>query len=201
MLFRRRKPLSFLERIRLALWPSRGWVRSMKYILFRLKRLPSSPYRIAVGGAVGVFVVFTPFLGVQLLMAAIVAWMLRGSIIASVLTSFVGNPLTYPVIWVATFHLGTLLLGNSTHVELGDIQDKVGALGDAIGNGSGSSAILAIESLWPIMKPMAVGSLPLGGLAALVTYICVHRLVKISRAARERRKLDLQTAWFGDANG
>lgn len=194
MLFRRRKPLSFMERLRLALWPRRSWLRSIRYILLRLKRLPSSPYRIAVGGAVGVFVVFTPFVGVQLLIAAIVAWLLRGSIIASVLTSFVGNPLTYPVIWISTFHLGTLLLGNSGDVHLDDLQYKVGALGDAIGNASGSSAVLALESLWPIMKPMAIGSLPLGGLAALVTYICVHRLVSMSRAERQRRKLDLHAA-------
>lgn len=194
MLFRRRTPLSLAERVRLALWPSRSWLRSAKYILLRLKRLPSSPYRIAVGGAVGVFVVFTPFLGIQLLMAAIVVWLLRGSIVASFLTSFVGNPLTYPIIWVSTFHLGTLLLGHNNNLELSDLQNKVGALGDAIGNVSGTSTVLALESLWPIMKPMAIGSLPLGGLAALVTYISVHRLVRISRAARQRRKLDLRTA-------
>lgn len=194
MLFRRREPLSFVERLRLALWPSRGWLRSIRYILLRLKRLPFSPYRIAIGGAAGVFAVFTPFLGAQLLMAAMVAWMLRGSILASFLTSFVGNPLTYPIIWFATFHIGTILLGDAAALHLGDLQHKVGALGDAIGNGSGSSTVNALESLWPIVKPMAIGAVPVGGLAAFVTYVCVHRLVSVSRAARQRRRLGLQTA-------
>lgn len=194
MLFRRRDALSIVERLRLALWPRRSWLRSIRYIMYRLKRLPTSPYRIAVGGAAGVFAVFTPFLGAQLVMAAIVAWMLRGSILASFLTSFVGNPLTYPIIWFATFNLGSVMLGDAASLHLVDLQGKVGALGDAIGNGSGRSAVLALESLWPILKPMAVGALPLGALAAGVSYVSIHRLVSVSHAASQRRKLSLPAA-------
>jgi len=186
MLFKSRQVPSLAERFRLALWPRRSWGRSIAYILLRLKRLPSSPHRIALGCAAGVFAVFTPFLGVQLILAGALALVLRGSVLASFLASFVGNPLTYPVIWFATFNLGNVLLGGTASAQLVDLRGKAGALGEGLMNGSPGAIATAAESLWPIVKPMAVGSLPLGGFAAAVAYVGVHRLISVSRAKRVR---------------
>ena len=194
MLFRRRRASSISERIRLMLWPRKNWRRSIRYTLLRLKRLPSSPYRIAVGSAAGIFAICTPFLGGQLIMAAIMAWILRGSILASFLISFVGNPITYPIIWFATYNLGAVLLGNTASLRLVDLQGRIAAVGDAIANGSPHAAVLAVESLWPVVKPMAVGALPIGAVAAGAAYISVYRLVSVSRAAHQRRKRNLHTA-------
>jgi uncharacterized protein (DUF2062 family) len=186
MLFKSRQVPSLAERFRLAVWPRRSWGRSIAYILLRLKRLPSSPHRIALGCAAGVFAVFTPFLGVQLILAGALALVLRGSVLASFLASFVGNPLTYPVIWFATFNLGNVLLGGTASAQLVDLRGKAGALGEGLMNGSPGAIATAAESLWPIVKPMAVGSLPLGGFAAAVAYVGVHRLISVSRAKRVR---------------
>jgi uncharacterized protein (DUF2062 family) len=186
MLFKSRQVPSLAERFRLALWPRRSWGRSIAYILLRLKRLPSSPHRIALGCAAGVFAVFTPFLGVQLILAGALALILRGSVLASFLASFVGNPLTYPIIWFATFNLGNVLLGGTASAQLVDLRGKAGALGEGLMNGSPGAIATAAGSLWPIVKPMAIGSLPLGGFAAAVAYVGVHRLISVSRAKRVR---------------
>ena len=187
MLFKSRQVPGFAERLRLALWPKRSWSRSARYILLRLKRLPSSPHRIALGCAAGVFAVFTPFLGVQLILAGILAVVLRGSVFASFLASFVGNPLTYPIIWFATFNLGNVLLGGTASAQLVDLRGKAGALGDGLMNASPSAIATAAESLWPIVKPMAVGSLPLGGFAAAAAYVGAHRLISASQARKRVR--------------
>ena len=193
MLFKSRRVPGFVERIRLALWPKRSWSRSARYILLRLERLPSSPHRIALGCAAGVFAVFTPFLGVQLVLAGMLALVMRGSVFASFLASFVGNPLTYPVIWFATFNLGNVLLGGTASAQLVDLRGKAGALGDGFINGSPGAIATAAESLWPILKPMAVGSIPLGGFAAAAAYVGVHRLISVSQA-RKRLKLSAAAA-------
>jgi len=194
MLFQRGKAPGFAERVRIAVWPRRSWGRSVRYVVFRLKRLPSSPYRIAVGCATGVFAIFTPFLGLQFIMAATLSWVLRGSILASFLMSFLGNPLTYPVIWFATYNLGAILLGDTVHFHLIDLQSKVAALSDAVSAGSLQATGKAAKDLWPLLKLMIIGSLPLGVFAAGATYIGVHRLVKASRRARQQRKLSSQMA-------
>lgn len=192
MLFRRRSAPSLAERVRVSLWPRRNWRRSIRYILLRIKRLPSSSHRIALGCAVGVFVIFTPFLGGQLVMCAALAWMLRASIVASFLASFAGNPLTYPPIWVATYYVGQIMLGDTGSFRLAELQTRAGSLGQAFHQTSPRAVVVALDALWPILKPMAVGSLPLGGVAAAVTYAGVWRLISMSRAAR--RRLRLRTA-------
>jgi uncharacterized protein len=193
MLFRRRSPAGFLERFRVALWPRRSFARSLHYVLLRLKRLRSSPHRIALGAAAGVFAIWTPFLGLQLMMAGIISWVLRGSILASLLASFAGNPLTYPLIWFFTFNLGEALLGQQTSWRIVDLQSRAGTLRDSILAGSGDRMAAALDGLWPMFKPMVIGALPLGGLAAFATYIGVRKMIAASNA-RRRRKLSLRIA-------
>jgi uncharacterized protein len=193
MLFCRRSPAGFLDRLRVALWPRRSFARSLRYVLLRLKRLPSSPHRIALGAAAGIFAIWTPFLGLQLLMAGILSWVLRGSIFASLLASFAGNPLTYPLIWFSTFNLGEALLGQQTSLRIVDLQSGAGTLRDSILAGSGDGIAAALESLWPMFKPMVIGSLPLGGFFAFATYMGVRKMIAASNA-RRRQKLSLRTA-------
>jgi uncharacterized protein len=187
MLFSRRKPASFWERFRVALWPRRSFARSTRYVLLRLKRLRSSPYRIAVGAAAGVFAIWTPFLGLQLITAGLISWVLRGSILASLLSSFAGNPLTYPIIWFSTYNLGSALLGAQTSLHIVDLQSKAGALRHAVVAGSPERIGAALEALWPLFKPMVIGSLPLGGFAAFATYLGVRKMIAASNERRRQR--------------
>jgi uncharacterized protein (DUF2062 family) len=147
----------------------------------RLKRLPASPHRIALGFAVGVFVVFTPFLGLQLIICVLLAWMLRGSILAAILGSLVGNPLTYPPIWIATYSLGAILLGSSAPLQLADLHDRASDFTTAVESASLNGMAYTLHNLWQLLKPMAAGSLPIGGLAALLAYAVVRRFVSLSR--------------------
>lgn len=193
MLFKRAKAVGFGDRLRCLFWPRRSWTRSAQYVLLRLKRLPSSPHRIALGAAAGVFAVFTPFLGAQLMLAGVIAWVMRGSLLASFLASFVGNPLTYPIIWFATFNLGNVLIGAKATTQLVDLRGKATTLWDSIVNGSLEGAAHALESLWPIVKPMVVGSLPLGAFAAILCYVGVRRLIAAAQL-RKRQRVGMRTA-------
>ncbi|MGC2397618.1 MAG: DUF2062 domain-containing protein, partial [Rhodomicrobium sp.] len=82
MLFKRRKQLSLAERLRNLIWPARSFERSFRYMILRLWRIKASPHSIALGCAAGVFAIFTPFLGCQMLLAAVLALMFRGSVMA-----------------------------------------------------------------------------------------------------------------------
>lgn len=186
MLFRSSIAPGIMKRLRRAIWPRGGWNRSARYTYLRLKRLPSSPHRIAVGVAIGIFAVFTPFLGLQLLLAAILCILLRGSIIASFLASFAGNPLTYPMIWFSTYHVGSLLLGTSFG-QLQGFKKNVTALWDSIVSLSPDAFVDAFVSIWPILKPMAIGSLVLGSIAGLLAYAATRKLIGAARDNKARR--------------
>src|SRR3974377_474069 len=132
MLFKRKKPLSPVMRLRSALWPTRGFRRSFRYLTLRLWRIEASSHSIALGCAAGVFAIFTPFLGFQMMLAAVLAFALRGSVFASAVGTFAGNPFNYPVIWISTFTVGNLFSGTSANAEISQLSDGATALGRSL---------------------------------------------------------------------
>ena len=112
MVFKRRDPRSLGQLLLGIIWPKGGWARAFEYVKLRLRRLPDPPHRIARGIWAGVFTTFTPFYGLHFLIAAVIALVLRGNVIASLLATFFGNPLTYLPIGVISLQTGHWLLGS-----------------------------------------------------------------------------------------
>jgi uncharacterized protein (DUF2062 family) len=159
-----------LQKLRESFWPSIGWKRATIYVWRRVWRLTGTPHAIALGFSAGTFMSFTPFLGFHIMLAMLIAWVIRGNLIAAAFGTLVGNPLSYPPIWVATYDLGSLMLGTSSghHIDL------ISTL----------MSQKAFDVVLPVLMPMALGSLPLGLAAAVVTYF----IVKATVAAYQLRK-------------
>ena len=196
MLFRRRKPADVWERLRTALWPRRSFGRSAQYIAKRVLRLTATPHAIAAGVAAGVFASFTPFVGFHILIAAIVAWVMAGNVIASAFGTAIGNPITFPFIWGATLQTGRFII-HDPHMP-GD-EMAVGIM----------LRYLEFAQLWDlVLKPMTVGSIPLGVGAALLFYLLTrsaavtfHAQRRKRLAERARRRAAAQTVRKGAATG
>ncbi|MYZ48706.1 DUF2062 domain-containing protein [Propylenella binzhouense] len=173
MLFKRRHRQSFRQRVRVWLWPRVSWRRSAAYHAKRVLRLSATPYSIAMGCAVGAFVSCTPFIGMHFLITFLIAWPLRGNLIAGAIGTSIGNPVTFPFIWVGTYKIGHLLLH-------GHDRDAPARLGQDL-------LTKSFDQLVPILKPMAIGSVPLGLAIAVVTYFLTYYLVATYQAGRRER--------------
>jgi uncharacterized protein len=174
MLFRRRNPLNWIERLRLAVWPANGWNRSMRYLGKRVLRLSASPHAIAAGFAAGVFASFTPFIGFHFLISFIVAFAIGGNLLAAAFGTAVGNPFTFPIIWLSSYKVGNLVLGLE-HREI---------------PGHEIAATLArqpFEAIFPLMRPILIGGLPLGFVFGAIAYLIVLWAVKAYQDSRRRR--------------
>ncbi len=156
MLFKRREQLSPVVRLRNAIWPARSFERSFRYMILRLWRIKATPHSIALGCAAGVFAIFTPFLGCQMMLAALLALLFRGSVFASAVGTFAGNPLTYPIIWGSTFAVGNLFLGDSANAEIGKLSTGAQALGISISEASPDGVATAVRG--PLADSEADGS-------------------------------------------
>ncbi len=184
MLFSRRHPANWKEK----LWPKKGWARSVMYVVKRLIRLSGSPYAIAMGAAAGVMISFTPFLGLHFIFGGIIAFLLRGSVVASALGTFAGNPLTFPFIWIMSYNLGTFLLGADESMDRGALLDTIYKFVSDIGQTSWSGMWDLLYTLWPtLIKPMTVGGVPLGLLAGTVSYFMVKKIADSYHDARALR--------------
>lgn len=125
MVFKRRDRRPFWQVIKEFFWPRGGWGRAAHYVKHRLRRLPDSPERIARGIMAGVFTTFTPFFGLHFVTAALVAFVVRGNVLAALLSTFFGNPLTYVPIAMASLRTGYWMLGlewgrGNVHGSLGE---------------------------------------------------------------------------------
>ena len=107
----KRKPRSYSQRASDIVYPRGGWGRAIQYTLHRVRRLPDQPHRIGRGVAAGVFISFTPLFGIHLLGAMAVGWAIGGNVLAAVIGSLVGNPVTIPFIAVLSLRLGRWMLG------------------------------------------------------------------------------------------
>jgi len=104
-MFLRRKSPGFWLRVRNLIWPKMGLSRAWRYVVHRMARLKASPHAIALGFAAGAFASFTPFVGLHFILAGLIAFALRSSILASAIGTVVGNPLTFPFIWLSTYNV------------------------------------------------------------------------------------------------
>ena len=173
MLMSRRAPAPWREVVQSAVWPRRGWARSIRYRHLRLLRMRVLPRSLALGAAAGVFVAILPIPGIQLLAAAGLAWLVRGHRATAALATFAANPLTYPLIWVASYALGATILGT----PVSDAAHDLDMLGDVVAQGW-TTEPAAIKSVLPAFRTLAVGALPLAALAALVAYLGVRRILR-----------------------
>lgn len=118
MVFKRRNRRPMGTVVAELFYPRGGWRRAFSYVRLRLSRLPDRPHRIARGIAAGVFVSFTPLFGFHFISAAAVAWLIRGNIVAAILGTFFGNPLTFPLIMAISVDLGNWMLGMPNDMQI-----------------------------------------------------------------------------------
>lgn len=195
-MFGRRKELPLWDRLKGWLWPAMGWRRLGVYLLKRLVRLPGTPHNIACGFACGAAISFTPLIGLHILLGMLLAWLLRGHMIAAVVGTVVGNPWTFPFIWLVTYKVGQILLGSAEAAPWPAVtmfRHVVTDLGALIW------PTLTGESTWPALKqvlldlraliwPMLIGSIPLALIAGFATYIPLAKAIDAFQAAREKRR-------------
>lgn len=197
VVFKRRDPRPWWLIVARAIWPKGGWGRAAGYVGHRIRRLPDSPRKIGRGIFAGVFASFTPFFGLHFLTAALLAKLMRGNVLASLLGTFFGNPLTYVPIAMVSLKTGWLLMRRP-----GD---------EAIGHGIGAKFADAWSDLWnncvalfsaarqadwnglsvfwrDIFLPYLVGCVLPGVIASVVCYALV---VPVISAYQNRRRKQL----------
>ncbi len=199
MLLKRRTPPSRLERLRVWIWPRRSWLRSGQYVTKRILRLTATPHAVAAGVAAGVFTSFSPFMGFHFLISFIIAWLVRGNLIAAALGTFAGNPLTFPFIWAATYKTGHFILQSTNHDSAPPaLGEAMGKVMDGLTSFDLTATMTALGDIWtPVLYPMMIGGLVVGTLFAIPAYILTRRAALMFRESR-RDKLMRKAAEIRD---
>ena len=149
--------------------------RFIFYYKLKLARLPASPHAVASGFACGSMVSFTPLLGLHFILAIVFAYLMRGNIVAALLGTIVGNPVTFPFIWGLIYKVGTYVT-TTQHVN---ISYKI-------------NFDMIINQTYEIFFPMLLGGIIIAPLVWLITYFIIYSFIssyKRRKNKSERRSL------------
>lgn len=124
MVFKRRDRRPVWQVVADFIYPRGGWSRAAQYVKHRVRRLPDTPEKISRGVWAGVFTAFTPFYSMHFVVAFLLARLMRGNVLAALMGTFFGNPLTYVPIAVASLGTGHWLLGTR---PVDDVDASIGA--------------------------------------------------------------------------
>lgn len=166
MIFQRREKLSLWARLRDFVRPRKGWKRGFRYIGKRVQRLPDTPHRIALGFACGALASFTPFFTLHALVAALLAWISRGNLIAAVFGTIVGNPITFPLIAATSLQFGNWMMGRIANIDAANEKMTFAYVTDH-----------PFDFLESIFVPYLVGGFLPGVLCALACYLLIRPAV------------------------
>lgn len=146
----------------------------IKKILKKLLEIRASDYQIAAGVACGAAISFTPFVGFHLVLAILTALLLRANAVAAVAGTIVGNPWTFPFIWVSVLYTGEEIIGKAHSAVHPSFEELFKNMFSALKN----LDFMAFEAdIWPILHPMIIGSIPFYLLSWIITYIIVKKLL------------------------
>ncbi|MCX7888521.1 MAG: DUF2062 domain-containing protein [Rhodobacteraceae bacterium] len=194
MVFKRRRPKGWAETFSDMVYPRGGWRRAGTYVIHRVRRLPDAPHRIGRGVFAGVLISFTPLFGFHFLGAAAIAWVICGNILAALLATFIGNPVTMPLIAYGSVELGHFLLGSESVLTFQEIADAFGgATGEVWRNlrAAFTADIAHWENLGlffrAIFVPYMTGGLILGTIAGVIGHYLTLPVVGAYKARRARK--------------
>jgi uncharacterized protein len=137
-----------------------------------VSQVEDTPTRVALAFALGVFIAFSPFLGIHTAIALGLAFLFRLNRVAILAGTFTNNPWTIAPMYTAGTLVGCGLLGVSP-TSLAEVDWSLS--GRAF-----YESLLA--GLGPLLLPFLVGNLVLGAAVALVAFVVVRAVLVARRS-------------------
>lgn len=155
-----------------------------KRIYDRFLKIRGTPRDIGLGFALGIFIGFSPSMGIQIILAIFVASLLKWSKITAAIGVQVTNPITAPFIYSFTYWLGSKLMG----LEKPLILTRPITI---------ESLVTMIQQAPGIFAAMTLGGILIGLPLAVIGYVVVYKMmgryqekikVRIRNRARQIRQ-------------
>ncbi len=146
----------------------------------RLLALDDPPERTALAFSIGVFIAFSPFLGLHTIVATLIAFLFRFNKIAIYSGTFINNPfLTLVPIIIVSYAVGAFLLGRPLRIPPEGIELL---RHPRLLTGDYYSQVFSRS--WYLVEPFAIGGMVLSVICSVVAYPLTLRALR----AHRRRK-------------
>lgn len=141
--------------------------------------MPDTSHRLAAGFASGAAVSFTPFLGFHFGLAFVLAFLVRGNLIAAAIGTVVGNPWTFPVFFALAGQSANVMLGEGGAIHVPPF----------VWSAFRDAPLEYIATLLESLYPLIIGSIPIAFAAWILTYLGLKGVIAGYKRTRRRRVL------------
>jgi len=154
--------------------------------LRRLLAIDDPPERTALAFSIGVFIAFSPFLGLHTIMATVVAFLFRFNKVAIYTGTFLNNPFfTLVPIIIASYAVGAFVLGRPLQIP----DEGLELLKNPDLLSSNYYSRLFVQS-WHIVWPFTVGATVLSVVCSVLAYPLTLRALRAYRRRKLAHKLE-----------
>lgn len=159
---------------------------SFRQMYRKLLQLDDTPHSIALGAALGMFITFTPTVGIQVLIVLILSMVVRFNRFAAIVLIYLSNPVTIIPIYYADYVIGLFVQGESglSLEEFGLRWDQSVSTAGEVGFW-GATQVLFKSLGTDVIIPMFIGGGVLGGFVGVVTYPLTLSWVQRYREGRQ----------------
>ncbi|MFN2407572.1 MAG: DUF2062 domain-containing protein [Pyrinomonadaceae bacterium] len=146
----------------------------------RLLAIDDPPERTALAFSIGVFIAFSPFLGLHTIMATVVAFLFRFNKVAIYTGTFLNNPFfTLVPIIIASYAVGAFVLGRPLQIP----GEGLELLKNPDLFSSNYYSRLFVQS-WHIVWPFTVGASVLSVVCSVLAYPLTLRALRAYRSRK-----------------
>ena len=161
-----------------------GWPSARRWFV-HLLHLDESAHRIALGAAIGIFIAFTPTVGLQMLLVFLVTSVIPANRVAGVPMVWLTNPATIPFVYWFNLWVGIRIVGGSDAM-LQKFRLAITSLVDRDLTWWG-----LIKEWWDLAMtvalPLWIGSAVVGVAAGVVAYGIMYYLIRGYRRIHAHR--------------
>ncbi|MGB1808756.1 MAG: DUF2062 domain-containing protein [Planctomycetota bacterium] len=153
----------------------------------KLLQLDDTPESIALGAAVGMFIAWTPTVGIQMVIVILLALVIPMNRLAALIVIYISNPLTMIPMYYLEYLLGLQILGGQgmNYDEFLVFFNEILEIANRETFWTATKVFL--EQLgYPVLKALTVGGALLGILTAIPTYPLTLKWVKGYRNSRRK---------------
>jgi len=146
----------------------------------RLLALDDPPERTALAFSLGVFVAFSPFLGLHTILATLIAFVFRFNKVAVYSGTFINNPFfTLVPIIIASYAIGAFILGRPLRIPQAGVE-----LLRHPHPLTASYYHQIFQESWDIVWPFSIGAMMLSVVCSLIAYPVTSSLLRARRRSQ-----------------
>jgi uncharacterized protein (DUF2062 family) len=169
----------------------------IRFLEYRILHIGDSPHKIALGLAIGLFIAWTPLLGVHILLVIALAMLLQANKFAALVSVWVSNIFTFAFIYYPNYLVGRVVCGffpRQNIIEKEQVSVIFNKLFSPANILTGFYTKEYWKQFWILTKTIGpelwIGGFVLGGLVAVGSYMICYSLIRSHRTKNPHRRYE-----------